>query len=69
MAKIEPVPDYATIKVSHHALARERAEALRRRPGPKSSKPECYTIGHAWTEDPAREGGSICMVCQVVRWP
>jgi len=61
--------DYARIKVTHHAMHLERAEMLRRRPGPKSSRPECLTIGHAWTEDPAREGGLICMVCQVVRWP
>ncbi|HYZ62857.1 MAG TPA: hypothetical protein VE650_10420 [Acetobacteraceae bacterium] len=61
--------DYATIRVTHHALSRERAEMLRRRPGPKSSKPECLVIGHAWTEDPARHGGTICMVCQLVRWP
>lgn len=64
-----PTPDYASVAVTHHALGRERAETLRRRPGPKSSKPECLVIGHAWTEDPGREGGTICMVCQVVRWP
>lgn len=64
-----PVLDYATVKVTHHALGRERAETLRRRPGPRSSRPECLVIGHAWTEDPARDGGAICMVCQVVRWP
>ena len=61
--------DYALIKVTHHAVQRERVDTLRRRPGPKSSKPECLTIGHAWTEDPAREGGLICMTCQVVRLP
>lgn len=61
--------EYAGIKVTHHALQRERAEFLLRRPGPKSQKPECMTIGHAWTEDPAEEGGLICIVCQVVRRP
>jgi hypothetical protein len=63
-----PLFEYGTMRVTHHALVRERAEALRRRPGPKSTKPECFTIGHAWIEDPAREGGTICMVCHVVRW-
>ena len=68
----KPTPllqDYATVRVTHHALLRDRAETLRRRPGPKSSKPECLVIGHAWTDDPARHNGTICMVCQVVRWP
>jgi hypothetical protein len=68
--KPQPIPtDYAAIRVTHHAIQRERADALRRRPGPKSSKPECLRIGHAWTEDPGREGGLICLACQVVRWP
>ena len=61
--------DYGTIKVTHHARSAERAESLRRRPGPKSSRPECFVVGHAWTEDAGREHGTICMVCQVVRWP
>lgn len=67
--KTAPAQDYATIKLTHHALDRERAENLRRRPGPPSRQPECLVIGHAWTEDPAREGGAICLVCQVVRFP
>ena len=61
--------DYATIKVTHHAMWRERTESLRRRPGPRSQRPECLVIGHAWTEDAVREGGAMCMVCQIVRWP
>lgn len=65
----EPALDYATLTVTHHALGRERAETLRRRPGPRSSRPECLVIGHAWTDDPAREGGMICIACQIVRWP
>lgn len=68
--KRKATPDeYAAITVTHHALLHERAEVLRRRPGPKPRRPECLVIGHAWSDDPAREGGSICMVCQVVRWP
>jgi hypothetical protein len=68
--KPDPVQaEYASIRITHHAIMRDRAEALRRRPGPKASKPECLRIGHVWTEDPAREGGLICMACQVVRWP
>jgi hypothetical protein len=68
--KTDTLPsEYATIKVTHHAMQRERAETLRRRPGPKSSRPECLIIGHAWTEDPARDGGLVCISCQVVRWP
>ena len=38
-------------------------------PAAKSSKPECLAIGHAWTEDPAREGGMICIACDAVRRP
>lgn len=63
-----PTQDYATVRVTHHALSRERTEALRR-PGRRSCRPECLVIGHAWTEDAAREGGAICLVCQVVRFP
>ena len=62
-------PDYATVKLTHHATLGERAEMLRRRPGRRSSQPECFVIGHAWTEEPSREGGSICLVCQIVRFP
>ena len=61
--------DDALIKMIHRALQRERDETLRRRPGPRSRRPTCLVIGHAWTEDPTREGGTICMACQVVRWP
>ncbi len=61
--------DYASIKVTHHALVRERADALKARPGRSARRPECLAIGHAWTEDPARDGGSICIACQVVRFP
>ena len=68
--KTPPAPaGYASISVMHHAVHRERAEVLRRRPGPRSAKPECMVIGHSWTADEAREGGLICMVCQVVRFP
>ena len=69
MARDAEPTDYATIKLTHHATAGERAETLRRRPGRRSSQPECFVIGHAWTEEPNREGGSICMVCQIVRFP
>ncbi len=64
-----PVSDYATVTITHHAMGRERADTLRRRPGRPTTRPECVVIGHAWTEDPAREHGTICMVCQVVRFP
>ncbi|MDP9096396.1 MAG: hypothetical protein M3N26_07600 [Pseudomonadota bacterium] len=64
-----PPTEYAAIKVTHHALSRERASVLRARPGRRSTRPECLIIGHAWTEDPAREGGTICIACQVVRLP
>ena len=64
-----PVPGYATLSLTHHAMHRERAEALRRRRGRAKAQPECLSIGHAWKEDPAREGGTICLVCEVVRWP
>lgn len=60
--------EYASIKLTHHAASRERADALKRRSGRKSTKPECLVIGHAWTEEPGREGGTICMVCQVFRF-
>jgi hypothetical protein len=69
MARDTDTPDYATVKLTHHAAIRERAETLRRRSGRKSSQPECLAIGHAWTEEPNRDGGSICMICQVVRFP
>ena len=66
----DPDPsDYASIQLTHHATIRERAELLRQRRGRRSSKPECLVIGHAWTEEPNRDGGSICMVCQIVRFP
>lgn len=61
--------EYGLVKLTHHAASGERATELRRRPGKLSRRPECLVIGHAWSEDPAREGGTICMVCQVVRWP
>lgn len=61
--------DYASIRLTHHAMATDRADQLRRRPGRRSSKPECLVIGHSWTEDPTRHGGTICMTCQVVRFP
>ena len=61
--------DAAMVKVMHHALWRERAETLRRRPGPRSRRPECVIIGHAWIEDSVREGGVICIACQVIRRP
>jgi hypothetical protein len=60
--------DYATVRLTHHALSRERAERLRQR-GPRSRQPECLVVGHAWTEDAGRHGGTICLVCQVIRWP
>lgn len=69
MAQDDEPTDYASYSLTHHAMSRERAETLRRRPGPRSAKPECFVIGHAWTEDPARDGGTICMVCQIVRFP
>lgn len=64
-----PLDEYGVITVTHHAVMRERSEFFRHRPGPKPRRPECLIVGHAWTDDPARDGGSICMVCQVVRWP
>ncbi len=64
-----PDQDGGVVKLTHHAMSRERGEALRRRPGRRSTRPECFVIGHAWTEDTAREGGTICIVCQVVRLP
>ncbi len=64
-----PAAPYATIPVDHHALLQSRGEDLRRRPGPKSRKPECVVIGHAWTGDRDRDGGLICVVCEVVRRP
>jgi hypothetical protein len=69
MARDPEQPDYASIKLTHRATIGERAETLRRRPGRRSSKPECLVIGHAWTEEPHREGASICIVCQIVRFP
>ncbi len=69
MALDPDTPDYGTVKLTHHATMGERAETLRRRSGRKSSQPECLVIGHAWTEEPSRHGGSICIVCQVVRFP
>lgn len=59
--------DYASIKLTHHAMSRERAASLKRRAGRPSTKPECVLIGHAWTEEPGREAGVICMVCNVIR--
>ncbi|MDP9095254.1 MAG: hypothetical protein M3N26_01640 [Pseudomonadota bacterium] len=59
--------DYASINLTHHATSRERENMLKRRPGRRSTKPECVVIGHAWTEEPGREGGTICIVCNVVR--
>lgn len=60
---------YASVRLTHHVLVQERGEALRRETRKRRPTPECLVIGHAWTEDSGREGGSICMVCQVVRWP
>lgn len=60
---------YGTISVTHHATRVERARALRGRPGPKTDKPECLRIGHAWAEDNAQPGGLICIVCAAVRPP
>lgn len=60
--------EYASIKLMHHAAASEREDRLKRRSGRRSVKPECMTIGHAWIEEPGREGGTICLVCQVVRF-
>jgi hypothetical protein len=64
-----PTSDYATVKLTHHATLQERGEHLARRPGPRSRRADCLVVGHAWVEDAGREGGTICMVCQVVRWP
>ena len=64
-----PQPDYATVRLTHYATFRERADRLRQHPRRRACEPECLTVGHAWTEDPGREGGTMCMVCQVVRWP
>ena len=61
--------EYGRVTLTHHATSSERAAMLKRRPGPRSRRPECLVIGHSWTEDPARHGGSICITCQVVRWP
>ena len=67
--KTEP-PDsgYATLSVTHYAIHRERADSVRRRRARPSTKPECLSIGHAWTEDAARHGGQICIVCAAVRF-
>lgn len=67
--KPEPPTGYATLSLTHHAIQQSRAEAIRLRPGRTSARPECLSIGHAWTEDPASEGGMICIVCDVVRRP
>lgn len=64
----DPAHDYGTVKLTHHAAAADRAQLLGRSKR-KRERPECLAIGHAWTEDPARHGGSICLVCHVVRWP
>lgn len=69
MASDPDQSDYASIKLTHHVTIGERAEALRRRPGRRSSRPECMVIGHSWTEESHREGGTICIVCQIVRVP
>ena len=69
MARDPDSTDYASIKLTHHATTRDREETIRKRPGRRSSRPECLVIGHAWTEDPTREGGTLCMVCQVIRFP
>ena len=65
----DPDHDYGRVTLTHRAASSERARTLKRRPGPVSRRPECLVIGHSWSEDPARHGGTICMVCQVVRWP
>lgn len=64
-----PADEYALIRLTHHAVAGERKTAMGHRRGRAASTPECFAIGHAWTEDAAREGGTICLVCQVVRFP
>lgn len=65
----DPDPtEYASIRLTHHAASRERETALKRRPGRRSTKPECIVIGHAWTEEPGRESGTICLVCQAIRF-
>jgi len=66
---LENEQEYGVVKLTHHAAAADRAAAMRRRPGRPLRRPECFVIGHAWSDDPAREGGTMCMVCQVVRWP
>lgn len=68
MASDRDLTEYASIKLTHHVAARERESSLKRRAGRRSAKPECIVIGHAWTEEPGREGGAICLVCQVVRF-
>ena len=71
MASKSPAPDAhdGIVTLTHHAVAFDRSEMLKRRSGRKGMQPECLAIGHSWTEDAAREGGTICLVCHVVRWP
>lgn len=65
---IEPQADFAIVKLHHRAMTAERLAQLRGR-GRKSVVIECRTAGHSWVEDEARHGGTICLVCEAVRWP
>ena len=61
----DPDPAYATLSAAARAQETERADQLRTRPGPKSRKPQCVVIGHAWSPD-EREGWLICIACEAV---
>ncbi len=63
----EAPADHAKIPIAHHWVRLDRAEVLRRRPGPRSSKPECVLVGHAWVDEAGRDGWLICLACEAVR--
>ena len=59
-----PDPSHATTPLTHHGWQLER-----RAQHGRSKRPECVVVGHAWTIDPAREGWTLCLVCEVIRAP
>jgi hypothetical protein len=63
----EAAGEAATIPITHHWVRLDRAELLRRRPGRRSSKPECIVVGHAWVDEAGRDGWLMCLACEAVR--
>lgn len=60
----DPRAGYAAVTVTHHWAGAERRLAHGR-----SRRPECVVVGHAWADDPEREGWTLCLVCEVARAP